>query len=145
MESSISNALGKVIHSFPFHNVWQHQLLAWCSITAYPYEIAHFEVSELKQCTQSWQLWYGCILKQTFWFRHSVNRKDNTATNLSLGSEKWRISFIPRFKIWSYWLWLQSIYSRISKIMNLDFRDFDISWSLILIQWLFLTNWDENL
>jgi len=134
MESSISNALGKVIHSFPFHNVWQHQLLACRSLTAYPHEIAHFEVSELKQCTQSWQFWYGCILKQTFWFRHSVNRKDNTAPNLSLASEKWRISFIPQFKIWSYWFWLQSIYSRVSKIMNLDFRDFDISWSLILIQ-----------
>lgn len=53
MESSILNALGKVIHSFPFHNVWQHQLLACRSLTAHPHEIAHFEVSELKQCTQS--------------------------------------------------------------------------------------------
>jgi hypothetical protein len=108
-------------------------------------------VSELKQCTQSWQLCYSCILKQTFWFRHSVKGKDRTATNLSLALKKsvyqngrQALPNTSKYE-WSYWIQLQDIHYRVSKVINLYFRDFDISGSPILIQWLILTNWDETL
>lgn len=75
MESSISDATGKVIHSLALHYVWQDQLLACHSITTHPCEISHLEVSQLEQRTQGWQFCDSHILKQTSRLRPSVWRK----------------------------------------------------------------------
>jgi hypothetical protein len=77
MESSISDATGKIIHPLALHYVWQHQLLGCHSIATHPCEISHLQVSQLKKSTQSWQFSDSYILQQTFWFRPSVRRKDN--------------------------------------------------------------------
>lgn len=96
MESSISDATGKVIHSLALHYVWQNQLLACHSITTHPCEISHLQVSQLEQRTQSWQFWDSHILKQTSWIRPSVWRK-YTLANICLAF--WCTANISQFLI----------------------------------------------